>query len=436
MTSPIGRSGLDRRRFLTGLVATSAVACAPKPAVTPAVPALPADRWRALRGEFELAPGRVHLGGFLLASHPRVVREAIERYRRALDVDPVHALHETEGSWRVHEAAAKYMGVAREEIALTDSTTMGLALLYAGLPLRAGDDVVTTTHDHYSTHESLRLVAERTGAVVRRIPLYGKPAEASEGGMADAIARAIVPATRLVAITWVHSSTGVKTPVRAIAEVVAKANAARPEKERILLCVDGVHGFGAEGTTMPELGCDFFVAGCHKWLFGPRGTGLIWGKPQHWARLRPTIPHFGLEAFEAWMEGKPPPPTNASMMTPGGFHSFEHRWALAEAFELHVALGPVDIATRIHALATRLKDGLATMKHVALHTPRAAALSAGIVCFEVDKLEPKQVVERLEAKKITATTTPYKPSYARLATSLFNDEADVDAALAAMRALA
>ena len=156
--------------------------------------------------------------------------------------------------------AAAYLGARPEEIALTDSTTMGLAMLYSGLPLRNADDVLTTTHDHYATHESLRLAR---CAPAQRCARW-RCTSARRGqrrSMAQRDRAAIPPKTRVVAITWVHSSTGVKTPVRAIADVVASANAARAPEQRILLCVDGVHGFGIEDVTMADLGCDFFVAG-------------------------------------------------------------------------------------------------------------------------------------------------------------------------------
>jgi len=388
-----------------------------------------------VRAQFDLAPGWVHLGGFLLASHPKPVRDAIERHRRALDDNPVLYLEDHDHTSPVLASAAAYLGAKPDEIALTDSTTMGLATLYGGLPLRAGDDVVTTRHDHYATHESLRFAAERSGAVVRRIELYERPATATAGAMIDAVARAIRPETRVVAVTWVHSSTGVKTPVRAFADVVAKANAGRAEKDRVLLCVDGVHGFGIEDTTMAELGCDFFVAGCHKWIFGPRGTGIFWGKAERWRLLRPTIPHFGGAGYGAWLKGEAPPPTTADMMTPGGFHSFDHRWALGEAFDFHRGLGKARVAARIHELNRQCKEGLAAMKHVTLHTPRADELSAGIVTFEVAGMAPKAVVKRLAERRVIATTTPYATSYARLAPGLLNSPADVDAALREVRAL-
>lgn len=434
---------IGRRRLLAGLAvtATALEACGVAPpgreplpsASAPAAP--PADEWAALRREFELSDAWIHAGGFLLASHPKRVREAIDAHRRGLDENPVHYLHANEGAEPVLAAAAAYMGVDAAEIALTDSTTMGLAILYAALPLRAGDEVLTTAHDHYATHESLRLAALRSGAVVKRVALYDRAADATDAAMADAIANGITDATRLVAITWVHSSTGVKTPVRAIADVVARANASRPPASRVLLAVDGVHGFGVEDASVADLGCDFFAAGCHKWILGPRGTGVLWAKAALLATLRPVIPSFGSAAYGAWMRGEAPPPTTAAMLTPGGFHSFEHRWALGEAFALHASIGKAKIAARIRALNASCKDGLAGMKHVTLHTPRDAATSSGIVCFEVAGHTPTEVVKSLYDRKIIATQTPYLPTYARLSFGLLNAPSDVDAALDAIRAL-
>lgn len=429
---------LPRRRVLEGLLAVGAVGCstsgpAPVPVADPLRP--PGDEWARVRAEFDHTPEWIQMTGFLLVSHPRAVRESIETWRRKLDENPAHTVEEHRGDASVQKAAAAYMGALPGEIALPDSTTMGLAMLYMGFQLRPGDEVLTSTHDHYSTHASLLYATERTGAKLRKVPMYQQPFEATEQGMVDAIAKAITPATRVVAITWVHSSTGVKTPVRGIADAVAKANQGRAPNDRAILCVDGVHGFGIEDVTMGDLGCDFFAAGCHKWIFGPRGTGVLWGKADLWRLLRPSIPQFGAEMMGWWLRGDPVPPTNANMMTPGGFHSFEHRWALPAAFEFHQSIGKAKVAARIHALNRQCKEGLKKMKHVTLHTPMSDAVSAGIICFEVAGMVPSAVVARLREKKIIASTSPYATTYARVAPSLLTSEADVEATLRAIQAL-
>ena len=103
-----------------------------------------ADDWGALRDQFELSRDWIHMGGLYLASHPAPVREAIERHRRGLDENPVHYLQERGPRLEaaVLRAAADYLGGAPTDIALTDSTTMGLGLLYDGLAVRADQDHV------------------------------------------------------------------------------------------------------------------------------------------------------------------------------------------------------------------------------------------------------------------------------------------------------
>ena len=124
------------------------------------------------------------------------------------------------------------------------------------------------------------------------------------------------------------------------------------------------------------------------------------------------------------------------MMTPGGFHSFEHRWALGEAFAFHLGIGKAKVARRIHELNRQCKEGLAAMPNVVLHTPLADDLSAGMVCFDVNGLEPNGVVHRLGNKKILASKSPYRPACARVAPSLLNSPEEIETLLREMRALA
>jgi isopenicillin-N epimerase len=392
-----------------------------------------------VEAEFELAGDQVDLTAFLLAPHSRAVREAIEEHRRQLDSRPKQYLfqREVELEQRVHDAVARYLGARVDQVALTDSTTMGLGLVYGTLALAEGDEIVTTEHDHYATHESLRLRAERTGAKVRRIRLYGDIGFVSIDEIVESVVRAIRPTTRAVAVTWVHSSTGLKLPIRALADALAETNRDREESERVLLCVDGVHGLGVEDVDVASLGCDLFMSGCHKWLFGPRGTGLIWGTPDAWGRVSPVIPTFDGRSYIAWIEGRPPfdlPPGAA--MTPGGFHSFEHRWALADAFALHERLGRATVAEHTHGLARSLKEGLDALAGVTLVTPLAEELSAGIVCFTLDSMPARDAVDVLEREhSVVASVTPYAEEYVRLGPSIVNTEAHIDRALSAVRAL-
>jgi selenocysteine lyase/cysteine desulfurase len=136
------------------------------------------------------------------------------------------------------------------------------------------------------------------------------------------------------------------------------------------------------------------------------------------------------------MQNEPPGPTTAAMISPGGFLAYEHQWAMTAAFGMHARMGRARVATRIRQLNEQLKQGLAGMRHVKLHTPMAPELSAGLVAFEVDGFKPDAVVAKLLERKIVASTSPYRVSYPRLSASLVTDERDVETALRAVRALA
>ena len=342
-----------------------------------------------------------------MASNPRSVRDAIRRHATGLDEDTNGYLSSNEVALedQVRAAAAQYMGAEASDIALTDSTTMGLAMLYSGLELQEGEEILATTHDFYSTHESVRLRSVRNDSSWRKIELFSDSATASVDEIVSNVERGIRPETRALAITWVHSSTGMKLPVRAIADALLEINRDRDEDERVLLCVDGVHGFGNQDVSPADLGCDFLVSGCHKWLFGPRGTGLIWGDSSAWERVVPTIPAFAPNSMMAWINGKGEGPANLSPsldQTPGGFHSFENRWALKEAFEFHDAIGRDRVAARTQELAQRLKEGLSDLASVSVVTPMDAELSAGIVCFEATGLQAPEILTQLRDENISA----------------------------------
>jgi selenocysteine lyase/cysteine desulfurase len=228
----------------------------------------------------------------------------------------------------------------------------------------------------------------------------------------------------------------VKLPIARLAAEIARVNQKRDAADRVLLCVDGVHGFGVERETPGDLGCDFFAAGCHKWIFGPRGTGVLWGRPEAWQGHHGLIAPFELEPYGAWMKGVLPKAGGGVLATPGGFHSFEHRWSLGEAFAFHRRIGRQRITARVHELARQGKEGLQKMEHVQLHTPVDDALSAGLICFEVKGVPAAEVVKRLHARHIIASTTPYATEYARLSPGILNTPEEIETVLREVRAMA
>ena len=437
---------LSRRGFLLTSALAAGAGAVPTTFAAEKKPLKDLKDWGAVRRQFELDPRYIHLGLFFLASHPRPVREAIASYRQQLEANPLHTVERLVFGGpqeyvpaKVCNAIASYIGGSADDIALTQNTTTGLAVIYQGLPLKPGDEILTTTHDHFVHHEAIRLAAERSGATWRKVPLFDAYDAISAEGMVERLRKAIRPETRVLGVTWVHSSSGLKLPLRRIAEALAVVNRGRAPERRVFFVVDGVHGLGVEEPDIVAMGMDAFSAGTHKWIFGPRGTGFVWARPEVWSVMRPLMPSTSsAELFFAWAGEKPPEmPARATWFSPGGFQAFEHYWAVPTAFEFHQAIGPQRITERIHELNAQMREGLAKMPHVTLYTPRSKELSSGMVCFDVKGMTPQQVVQRLaERNRILASTTPYAVPYARVAFGIQNTPDEVEKTLAAIRSMA
>lgn len=366
----------NRRTFLkqAGVLAASLPLGS---ALLPQVQAAPSqDPWTGLKQLFNQDPNYLHFSNFLVASHPKPVRDAIERYRLQIDRNPGLAMDwDLQETWKregqVREWAGRYLNAAPAQIALTGSTSEGLAMIYGGIQVRADQEILTTVHEHYATQNSLDFRVRKEGTQVRRISLFENAHRVSVDEVLGNIQRAIRPNTRVLGMTWVQSGSGVKLPIGEIGQLVDEHNRNRDDKDRMLYVVDGVHGFGVENLDFPAMHCDFFIAGTHKWMFGPRGTGLVCARDSENKYVTPMVPTFSEDT------------DFATIMTPGGYHAFEHRWAADEAFKLHLQLGKAQVQTQIHALNTELKNHLLAHPQIELVTPSSPALSAGFTFFRV-----------------------------------------------------
>ncbi|WP_433783444.1 aminotransferase class V-fold PLP-dependent enzyme [Pseudomonas frederiksbergensis] len=414
----------DRRTFLkqAGILAAGLPLTAGLNNVANAtpVPSPPGDKWAQLRQLFDQDPDYLHFSNFLITSHPKPVREAIEMHRAALDKNPGLAMDWDLGVIEQREEevrvwAGRYLQANARQIALTGSTTEGLAMIYGGVHVRPDQEILTTAHEHYATHTILDLRTQRDGTRVRKIRLFKDPQTVSKAEILASIEQNIKPQTRVLGMTWVHSGSGVKLPIADIGALVDKHNRNRADHDRIIYLVDGVHGFGVEDLSFPAMNCDFFIAGTHKWLFGPRGTGIVCSRSEQVKYVTPIIPTFSeATAF-------------STTMTPGGYHSFEHRWALNEAFKLHLQWGKADVQARIHALNSHMKKRLQAHPQIELVTPLSPELSSGFSFFRVkgkscDKIAAWLMQNRVIADAVERDVGPV----IRTAPGLLNTEAEVD----------
>ena len=214
----------------------------------------------------------VYLDNAATAQKPRAVIEAIIRYYETGNANVhrgVHALSQeaTAEYERVRELAARFFNVSPGEIVFTAGTTAGLNLVaqsYGGSVLRPGDEILVSEMEHHSNLVPWQLVAERTGAVVRMIPIM------DSGGLdLAAFEQLLGPRTRIVAVTHASNVIGAINPINAMAAMAHEVGA--------VVVVDGAQSAPHLRVDLRASDCDFFACSGHK-LYGPTGIGLLYGK--------------------------------------------------------------------------------------------------------------------------------------------------------------
>lgn len=246
------------------------------------------DDRRAVRAQFELAPELVHLNHGSFGAVPRAVAAEQERWRARIERDPTSFFtFELPGLMR--QAAghvARRFGGRADDWVFCENATSAVNGVLAGLALEPGDEIVTTSHAYGAVLKAMRAWAERRGAavVVAELPIHLKGADE----VVDAVSTALGPRTRLLVVDHITSATAAILPVEQLAALAHKMS--------IPVLVDGAHVPGQLALDVPAIGADWYTGNAHKWLFAPRGCGLLWTHPARQPETLPAILSHGTDA--------------------------------------------------------------------------------------------------------------------------------------------
>ncbi|MEZ6967676.1 MULTISPECIES: aminotransferase class V-fold PLP-dependent enzyme [Aeromonas] len=224
----------------------------------------------------------VYLDNAATTQKPQAVLDAINHYYRADNANvhrAAHALSDraTRAFEDARETVARFINAPRShEVIWTRGTTEAINLVaqsWGVSELRAGDEVVLSTLEHHANIVPWQLVAQRTGAVIRVIPL-------DERGNLDMAAYLAMlgPRTRLVSVAHVSNALGTVNPVE---QIVAAAKAVGA-----MTLIDGAQAVAHLEVDVQAIGCDFYAFSGHK-LYGPTGIGVLWGRTALLERMPP-----------------------------------------------------------------------------------------------------------------------------------------------------
>lgn len=351
------------------------------------------DLWRDVKQAFSINRSIINLDNANVCPSPRIVTEAMIRKLWQEEECPAYSIYDVElpQTIRMVKDLATQFGCSMDEIAVVRNATEALTIVLLGLELKAGDEILTTTHDYWAMQEALDQRALREGVVVKRVPVP-VPASSMEQ-LIGVFERGITQRTRLILLSHPVNLTGQFFPVKQICEMA--------HARGVEVCIDGAQGFAHMDFKRDDLDCDYFGASLHKWLLAPVGTGMLYIRKERIGKIWPLVPA---------------PPRMKDVMLKfmhWGTFSPAPFLAISEALEFHNAIGGKRKEERLRYLTGYWSTRLAKLSKVKFLTSFSSPqMSCGLATFYLEGVESdalQRYLQRQHSIIVQSMSSPWAP---------------------------
>ena len=352
--------------------------------LTPEQVAMDEDYWSVIQNSFTVTRGIVNLNNGGVSPSPRIVTEALVRYIWQQEDATAYTMWQIlePQSETIRTGLAELFGCDREEIAITRNASESLEILLMGMDFKPGDEILTTTQDYPRMLTTLRQRERREGLVLKMVKIPIPPKDLSE--ITAAFEKGITSRTKLILISHQVNITGQITPVKAVCEM-ARAKG-------IETIVDGAHSFAQFDFKQKDLACDYFGTSLHKWLFAPKGSGLLFVKRDKIAKLWPL------------MAAEEKQSTDIRKFEEVGTHSAAPRLAIGEAMLFHNSMGGKRKEARLRYLSRYWMNQLKGVPKVIFNTSFDPMQSCAIANVHIEGTDPTAIGNYLFSKHRVFTT--------------------------------
>ena len=333
--------------------------------------ALDEDYWSVIQNSFSVTRGIVNLNNGGVSPSPKVVTEALVRYQWQQEDATAYTMWQIlePQSETIRTGLAELFGCDREEIAITRGASESLEILLNGIDFKSGDEILTTTQDYPRMLNTLRQRERREGLVLKLVQIPVPPKNLDQ--ITAAFEKGITPKTRLILMSHQVNLTGQITPVKAVCDM-ARAKG-------IETIVDGAHSFAQFDFKQKDLGCDYFGTSLHKWLYAPKGTGLLYVKRDKIGKIWPLM------AAEVTQSN------DIRKFEEVGTHSAAPRIAIGEAMLFHNGIGGKRKEARLRYLSRYWMNRLKDVPKIGFNTSFDPNQSCAIANVKVEGIEPTAI---------------------------------------------
>src|SRR5437763_2608568 len=352
--------------------------------LSPVEAAADEDDWATIQQAFSVTRGIINLNNGGVSPSPRMVTEAFVRYTWQQEDATAYTMWQIlePQSETIRTGLAEVFGCDPEEIAITRNASESLEILLMGMDFKSGDEILTTTQDYPRMLTTLRQRELREGLKLNLTKIPIAPKDVND--IAAAFERAVTPKTKLILVSHQINLTGQINPVKKVCEM-ARARG-------IETIVDGAHSFAQFDFKRDDLGCDYFGTSLHKWIYAPKGTGMLYVRKEKIPRV------WALMASENQNKN------DIRKYEEIGTHSAAMRLAIGEAILFHNAIGAKRKEERLRYLSRYWMNRIKDIPKVGFNTSFEPRQSCAIANFKIDGVDPVQLGGYLMAKHHIFTT--------------------------------
>ena len=369
--------------------------------------------WQRWRAEFPITEHLTHFNHAGVSPVSRRVASAVTAFiSEATVVDAAAQRRWSERGETIRAGFARLVGAQPDEIAFVKNTSEGLSLIAAGLDWRANDNVIAVDGE-YPSNVYPWFSLRRWGVETRLVrPLQGRVRVEDVRALVD-------ERTRLMSVSFVDWSTGVRTDLAPIAELCRARG--------ILFCVDGIQGVGAIQLDVERAGIDCLAVGGHKWLLAPEGCGCLFVSRRVIDRIQSVLHGWkSVTDADTYLPYHFNPRPDAAKLEPGS-PSMLSTYALGAAIDLLLEIGPEHIEQRLFGLHDRLAAGLRA-RGAEIVSPWGADARSGIVVFRLGD-DPQRLCAELIRHGFIVRV---RSGGIRVAPHFYNNEDDIGRFLAVL----
>ncbi len=339
-----------------------------------------------IRDEFPQAEGLKYLDHAAVAPWPKRTREAVVAFAHeniTYGASRYHLFNEKEDQLR-RQIKELINAPSIDDIALLKNTSEAISVVASGIRWKRGDNIVTSTEEFPSNW--IPWDAQKIhGTSLRKIDVRVAQPE-------QALIEACDGNTRVLTVSSVQFSSGIRLDLELLGEF-CKANS-------ILFCVDAIQSIGAHSIDVKKIQADFAMADGHKWMLGPEGLALFYCSTAVRDELK--LYQYGWHMTETpyttivdtWK------PLTSAKRFEAGSNNMLGVYGLSASLSLVEELGMADIEAELGSRVSCLMDRLGQIDRVHLLTPVDPERRAGIVAFQVEDTDQRELHRRLRENNV------------------------------------